>query len=202
MNVPTRETDPSPHGTAKLSDVEIGFVRFFVHLAMQLNLARSVGEIFGYLFASPEPRTFDQVVDALEISKGSASQGLKFLGKISAVSIVYVPGDRRSYYQAEGSMRKVFGDAFRETVRPQLESNRHYLHEIEQLTEAAGDMTPEMGEHYRTRLSSLRGWNDKALMLLPLLDKLFSLPAPLFPFNLFGAKPPEPVDGESPEASS
>ncbi len=190
MDGPFTKSSGSESGTATLNAVEIEFVRFFVRLASQLHLPRSVGEIFGYLFAAPEPKTFDQVVEALEISKGSASQGLKSLVKIGAVSIVYVPGDRRSYYQAESSMRKVFGDALRESIRPHLEGNRQHLLEIEKLTEAAGE-DPALREHHFNRIGSLKSWNDKALLLLPLLDKLFSLPAPLFPFNLSGAQPPE-----------
>ena len=52
-------------------------------------------------------------------------------------------------------------------------------------------------EHYHHRAASLRGWNDKALLLLPLLDKLFSLPAPFFPFNLFGKDNPG-IPGKAP----
>ncbi len=86
----------NPDLRSGLNPVEAEFVRFFVHLATFLNLPRSVGELFGYLFAAESPRPFDEIVSALGISKGSASQGLKWLAQIGAITTVYVPRDRRN----------------------------------------------------------------------------------------------------------
>lgn len=173
-----------------LDPVEAEFVRFFVQVATTINLPRSVGEIFGFLFAADEPRPFDEVVARLGISKGSASHGLKFLTGIGAISLVYVPRDRRTFYEAETSMRKLFSSALNESVRPHLESNARLVEGIEEtINTASADLAGEKATHYRNRTSSLRNWNDKALVLLPLLDKLFSLPAPHFPFKLFGSDP-------------
>lgn len=193
MNEPTSDTIPA----TGLDPVESEFVRFFVQMATSLNLPRSIGEIFGFLFAADEPRPFDEVVARLGISKGSASHGLKFLVKIGAISQVYVPRDRRTFYEAETKMRTLFSSALNETVRPHLEGNARLIEGIET---RIGEETGALGsktEHYRNRAASLKGWTDKSLQLLPLLDKLFSLPAPLFPFNLFG-KESAPESRKSP----
>lgn len=183
------KTQAEPSLSAGLDPVEAEFVRFFVQMATTLNLPRSVGEIFGFLFASDEPRAFDEVVIRLGISKGSASQGLKFLNGIGAISFVYVPRDRRTFYEAETSMRKLFSSALNESVRPRLKDNARLVENIEETISSASADLGDKAEHYRNRNSALRNWNDKALVLLPLLDKLFSLPAPRFPFNLFGSDP-------------
>lgn len=162
----------------ELNPVEAGFVSVFVHLAATLNLPRSVGQIFGYLFASEAPRAFDEIVAHLGISKGSASHGLKWLNQIGAITQVYVPRDRRSFYVAETRMRKLFSTALQETLRPRFESNSRLIAELDA---TITDSSSETAGHYRHRLSSLRVWNEKALLLLPLLDELFSLPAPPFP---------------------
>lgn len=65
--------------TDALTPLEAEFVRFFVQMAGALVLPRSVGEIFGLLFAARDPVPFDEVASRLGISKGSASQGLAFL---------------------------------------------------------------------------------------------------------------------------
>jgi len=179
-----------------LNPVESEFVRFFVHLATSLNLPRSVGEIFGFLFAAEQPQAFDEVVARLGISKGSASHGLRFLTKIGAVSQVYVPRDRRTFYEAETRMRQLFSSALQESVRPHLEGNGRLVAALE---ERIGEQSSgASAEHYRSRAASLRAWNEKALVLLPLLDKLFSLPAPFFPFNLFGGGTPADSDAHKP----
>ena len=181
------KTQNEPSVSAGLDPVEAEFVRFFVQMATTLNLPRSVGEIFGFLFASDEPRPFDEVVARLGISKGSASHGLKFLAGIGAISLVYVPRDRRTFYKAETSMRKLFSSALNESVRPHLEGNARLVESIEE-TISSGDLG-DKAEHYRNRNSALRNWNDKALVLLPVLDKLFSLSASHFPFKLFSSDP-------------
>ncbi|MBP6602878.1 MAG: hypothetical protein KA250_13790 [Verrucomicrobiales bacterium] len=193
MNEPTSDTIPA----TGLDPVESEFVRFFVQMATMLNLPRSIGEIFGFLFAADEPRPFEEVVARLGISKGSASHGLKFLVKIGAISQVYVPRDRRTFYEAETKMRTLFSSALNESVRPHLEGNARLIEGIEtRIGEEAGALGSKT-EHYRHRVASLKGWTDKSLLLLPLLDKLFSLPAPLFPFNLFG-KESAPESRKSP----
>ena len=63
--------------------------------------------MFGLTFASPEPLALDDYVHRLEISKGSVSQGLKFLQRMGAVKAVYVPHDRRTLYEPEMSLRRL-----------------------------------------------------------------------------------------------
>ena len=180
--VSPKQDPPSAEG---LNSVEAEFVAFFVQMATALSLPRSVGEIFGYLFAADEPKPFDEVVSRLGISKGSASQGLKFLLGMGAISTVYVPRDRRTFYEAETKMRKLFSRALQESVRPHLEANGRLIDAIEEHIDLAPDHESRE-EHYRARAASLKGWNDKALQLLPLLDKLISVPVPSFPFKFFG----------------
>jgi hypothetical protein len=77
-------------------------------------------------------------------------------------------------------MRTLFSSALNESVRPHLEGNARLIEGIEtRIGEEAGALGGK-AEHYRHRVASLKGWTDKSLLLLPLLDKLFSLPAPSF----------------------
>ena len=73
-----------------------------------LGLPRSVGEIYGLLYFNPEALTMDQVASRLEISIGSASQGLKTLRSLKAVKTSYVQGDCRDHYLAESEFRRLF----------------------------------------------------------------------------------------------
>jgi HTH-type transcriptional regulator, glycine betaine synthesis regulator len=182
----------------RLQPVEAEFVRFFVHLATTVGLPRSAGEIFGLLFASADPVAFDEVVARLGISKGSASQGLRLLTKIGAVSQVYIQRDRRTFYLAETRMRQLFSNALQESLRPHLEGNSRLVGLLEETIEENAASLGPSADHYRSRASSLRAWNEKALFLLPLLDKIFSLPAPFLPFNLFPSDTAKESDAPNP----
>ena len=66
----------------QLSDFDRSLVALGISAATAFSLPKSVGAIFGLAFASPQPLALDDFVERLEISKGSASQGLKFLQRI------------------------------------------------------------------------------------------------------------------------
>jgi len=65
-----------------------------------LGVGRVVGQIFAYLYFSEEPRGLDDMKEALGISKGSASMGVRQLEQWGAVQRVWVKGDRKDYYTA------------------------------------------------------------------------------------------------------
>lgn len=186
---PLNDQDTSPE---TLSASESEFIHFFVRLAAALNLPRSVGELFGLLFSAKDPQPFDEIVARLGISKGSASQGLKFLTKVGAANVVYVPRDRRTFYEAESSMRRLFGSAIKETVRPHLKGNHTYFDRIEESIEIATRESDESVIHLEHRLAALKNWNEKALQMLPLLEFFFSAPIPKSLFDLMKRHPGDP----------
>ena len=63
-------------------------VAFFAEAVQIFGLVpKSVGQIYGLLFASPEPLSFSDIVERLDISKGSASQGLQLLRALGAINL-------------------------------------------------------------------------------------------------------------------
>lgn len=148
-----------------ISEVERDVLELFVRVAAVLNLPRSVGELYGLLFVSPEPLCIDDLTSRLGISKGSTSQGLKILRSFGAVRTVYVPGMRRDYFVAEAQLRKIARGFIDEQVRPHLDSGQQRLQRIRELIESDG------GEHrdfLAERVTRLQGWHRRATRLLPL----------------------------------
>jgi hypothetical protein len=85
--VPTHSV-PEGGGAADvpaLAAVEQELIAIFADLSVALGLPRSLGQIYGLAFASPEPVCFDDVVSRLGLSKGSASQGLRVLRELGAL---------------------------------------------------------------------------------------------------------------------
>jgi hypothetical protein len=60
---------------------------FFSEVVQVFGVPKSVGQIYGLLYASPEPLSFSDIVERLEISKGSASQGLQLLRSLGAIKV-------------------------------------------------------------------------------------------------------------------
>jgi DNA-binding transcriptional regulator GbsR (MarR family) len=152
-----------------LSAVEAEMIEFFVRLAHMAGVPKSVGEIYGLLFVSLEPLSFDQIMERLDISKGSVSQGLKFLRTLGAVRTTYVPGDRRDRFVAETELRKLMSGLLREQIAPHLASGEERLSRIGKLMNT---VPPARRDELKSRVGKLKAWHSKARMLLPLIQKV------------------------------
>ncbi len=85
----------------------------------QDGLPRIGGRILGYLLLSPEPRTLDEIADALRVSKASVSSNTRMLGRMGSVERVTRRGDRRDFYRIAPDlhtrMLSMWVSGFRET---------------------------------------------------------------------------------------
>ncbi len=91
---------------------EIAVIDLFLNAANSFGLPKSYGQIYGLLFCRDQSLSMDEVMKLLEISKGSASQGLRALRQLGAVSSVFEPGDRKERFVAEIRLRKLVGGFF------------------------------------------------------------------------------------------
>ena len=142
-------------------------VDVFVRAAGLIGLPRSIGEIYGLLFCAPEPLSFDDLVERLQISKGSVSQGLKLLRQLGAVQLHYVPGSRRDHYKPELSMKRLVRGFIKDQFEPHLSSGSERLRTMESLIEAEPDAA--LRQHAANRLGTLRTWQTRTRKLMPLV---------------------------------
>lgn len=154
-----READASGQ---RLTPVEQEMVAFFVGLAQVLGLPRSLGEIYGLTYASPQPVCLGDLCERLGMSKGSASQGLRLLVTLGALKPVYVPGERRDFFEPERSLKLIVSRLLGERLQPHLASGRARLDRMQSLL-AQGAVDPLV----LSRVNSLRTWHGKAEKLLP-----------------------------------
>jgi len=154
---------------AGLSELEREVIELFVRMADLLNLPRSVGEIYGLLFISSDPLCLDDCRIRLNISKGSTSQGLKILRSFGAIRTVYIPGDRKDYYLAETSLRKIASGFAGEQIRPHVDSGKERIKRIRELLEEQGS---EDRDTLQEKIDLLENWQKRAGKALPLILKL------------------------------
>lgn len=149
---------------APLSPHETELAEFFIKMAAILGVPRSVAEIYSLLYASSEAVDFDQIQGRLGMSKGSVSQGLKFLRDHGMILSVKMPGSRRERWQPTPSLAASLVTLLRSQVLPALEQASPRLDRV--LAGAQGSQaSPEVIE----RLTRLRRWNARALELFPLM---------------------------------
>lgn len=155
--------------TCGLDAFESEVIALFVRMADMLNLPRSVGEIYGILFVSIQPLCLDDCRNRLNISKGSTSQGLKILRSFGAIRTIYIPGDRKDYYVAETSLRKIASGFASEQIQPHVASGADRLVRIRELLEEyESDGKTDLVE----KVELLENWQRRAGKTLPLLLKM------------------------------
>ena len=153
-------------------NLELESIDFFVRLMSMLGMPRSVGEIYGLLYFSKDSLPMDQIASRLEISIGSASQGLRTLRSLKAVRTAYVAGDRRDHYFAETEFRRLFSNFIKDDIMPHLDSAKDRISRMEK---SLPEQSPEEDEFYAVRIEKLRRLTKAGGRLLPALAGLLKL---------------------------
>ena len=143
---------------------------FFAEIVQLFGVPKSVGQIYGLLYASPEPLGFTAIRDRLEISKGSASQGLQLLRALGAINEAEQKEsiNRGVSYEPELSLRQLVTGILRERIAPSASARADRLKHLKHI---AGQ-SPAHSAFYLERVSQLRTWSNRFATVLPLLSTL------------------------------
>lgn len=144
-------------------------------LCQWLGLPRSTGQIFGLLFLSRHPMSLDDIARQLSISKASASTGTRQLQAWKAIRQVWVRGDRRGHYEAEGDLREVVRAGYESMLKPKLTDSRGRLGRLLATLEEerqSGELDAEDYAFCRERLDKVTRLQRKALGALPLAERM------------------------------
>lgn len=160
------------HTREPLDPLERQVVEVFVDGVRVLGLPKSIGEIYGLLFVSRSPLSLDDLVERLQISKGSASQGLRSLKSLGAVREAHHNGhsERRTYYEPAVELKRLVGGFIREQIRPHLKSGSSKIQRIAKSAHRIED--PEARQFLTDRIERLDQWMNSGAKVLPILQKL------------------------------
>ncbi len=156
-----------------VSQGEAEVIAIFVQMTQVLGVPRSLGEIYGLLFATPQPLVFQDIADRLRLSKGSVSQGLRFLRSVGAIKPVVVPGDRREFFEPVVELRALVSGFLRERLNPQLEEwgARAKALKVSDFSRPENAASGHL-ETISGRLDKLKTWQKRANTVLPMVGKL------------------------------
>lgn len=138
------------------------FIQDAGNLTQSLGMGRIIGQIYMYLYFSPEPRSLSDVCEALGVSKGSVSTTVRQLEQWGAVQRVWVKGDRRDYYEATDWFGRIFKNVMQDIVGKRIEAHAALLGEAETLLgkDGVGAGKPDAA-FIRDRIGHLRAFHDR-----------------------------------------
>lgn len=88
-------------GTALKREIEDRVLQEWAELATAWGVSPVLGRIHGLLILSGQPMTAEEICERLQISRASASVQLNAILDWGLARRLFVPGDRRQYYQGD-----------------------------------------------------------------------------------------------------
>lgn len=151
------------------------FVMHFGEMGSRWGFNRTVGQIVALLVISPEPITANEIAEALRISRGNVSMGLKELQAWRLVQLQHKPGDRKEYFQACGSIWEMANRVFEERRKREMDPTLTLLRDIllDQPANSAEQHAQQKLQEIHDLLEGLSKWSGELQRLGP--DKLNTL---------------------------
>lgn len=150
-------------------EIEEGVIRLFTDMVRMAGLPPSIGAIYGLLFVSDQALHMDELVARLDISKGSASQGLRVLRSLGAVETQIPSGERREHYRAGTALKNIVAAFLDSQVRPQLKTGMETTSQLLESLPAIDDESHR--EFLAERLHRLANWQRRGSQALGLLHR-------------------------------
>ena len=197
LNLPLsseRRSAVAPAPSPDVASFERAMVEFFVEAADMLGLPKSVAAIYAVIFASPRPLSFAEIETRLHLSKGSVSQGLRFLrqigairaaegsekpeighGELKAYSLKPTAADARAAvaaYEPDMELRRLVARLLKERIEPQLSGSDRKL---AQLVATVPFADRDESRLVSARLKQLQSWHRKARKLVPFAKTVLAL---------------------------
>lgn len=144
----------------------------FLHV---LGVPKSIGSIYGLLYAVPEPLCFADIVERLEMSKGSVSQGLAFLRQCGAIKIVEMLDDRREFFVPELGLRGLASGLILEKIQPLVKETKGAVARLKRHAEIAGS---KQNDFQMERIKQLETWHKQLGRVLPMVQTILKIPRP------------------------
>jgi DNA-binding transcriptional regulator GbsR (MarR family) len=152
-----------------LTEVELEVIDVCVRGAQAFGVSRSIGEIFGLIFCASQPVNFDHVVQALGISSGSASHGLRRMCQLGVIRSCYVARDRRVHYELKASLRGLVAALLEESLLVPLGMADEQIDRLRSRLDGESNGNKVL----LSRIELLADWNTKfRAALKPMMEAL------------------------------
>lgn len=149
------------------------FIRRWGELSGYWGINRTMAELHALLYISAEALCTDEIMAALQISRGNTSMNLRQLVDWGLISRVHHKGDRKEYFTAETDVWEMFQTIVRERRRREVEPIIETIARCRMMVaDQKAELTPEQqreAEVYVDRLNNMDQFLTAVNTLLNLL---------------------------------
>ena len=155
------------------SQTRMEFVDLCGSAAQGFGFARSIGEIYGFLYLSANPVSAQHLVDELALSKASVSTGTRQLLALGFVRKVWKRDQRRDYFEAEIEIWGLMSMAYERVIKIRAHEAKRQLSMVQETLGTERDiMSNEEYALMKERLDNLEKFKSRAKKFMPLIEKL------------------------------
>lgn len=151
------------------------FVFHFGEMGSRWGFNRTVGQMYALMVVSDKPLNANQMSEALNISRGNVSMGLKELQSWNLIQQNHISGDRKDYFSPRGSIWDMANTVFEERRKREVDPTLSLLRDI--LLEAPANdseaYAQERMQEIHDLLETTTQWASELQRLNP--DKLSTL---------------------------
>jgi DNA-binding transcriptional regulator GbsR (MarR family) len=137
----------------KFSDAKAQFIQAWGLLGAQWGINRTMAQIHALLLIAPEPLSAEEIMEALDISRGNANMNVRELMNWGIVEKVLVPGERKEFFVAEKDIWKVGTAIARERKKRELDP---VLKVLLQLNKIDGDQKDKHIKAFRETIQNIQ----------------------------------------------
>lgn len=148
------------------------FIRRWGEMAASWGISRTMAEIHALLFISGEPLCTDDLMDQLQVSRGSASMNLRQLLTWGLIHRVHQRGDRKEYFVAESDVWQMFEIITRERRRREVEP---IVETIRKCREMLAEEAVGGDDRVRREVQTYAGRMDDMHEFFSIMNSLFNV---------------------------
>jgi DNA-binding transcriptional regulator GbsR (MarR family) len=147
----------------KLEEAKLEFINSWGVLGTQWGINRTMAQIHALLLVTADPLHAEEIMEALQISRGNANMNLRDLMTWGLVDKVLKPGERREYFSAEKDIWKVSMRIIRERRKRELDPMLQVLEGLKDIEGDKNDKDVKAFTETVTQIQKFAGQADKAL---------------------------------------
>ncbi len=137
-------------------------------LGSNWGINKTMAQINILLLISPKPKTTDEIMEELNISRGNANLNLRALLDWGVIYKKHIPGDRKEYFYSEKDIWEMARIISRERRRKELEPALKVLKRIGELKDEGNEEAQELKKVSK----DLEEFTTQAMQLLERLSQM------------------------------
>ncbi len=128
----------------KYEEAKIKFISTWGSLGSLWGINKAMAQIQALLFISTKPLSMEEIMKALQISRGNTSMNLRQLIDWGIVTKEIIPGERREYFQTEKDVQELARVIAKERSRREIQPVIKILKDVSSIEDDGTEKTKEL----------------------------------------------------------